>query len=124
MALDGACMYHSFSPFQRLQTAYRTWLDSAAGCSCVAGALRHAWARAVTLQWDKMRRSGSVPHLARWFDFVCKDPLLVSVAERHGPKKPSSRTEYRKEVAAAGMGGGGAPILAHGFSLLWQQRSV
>ena len=66
----------------------------------------------VTLQWDKMRRSGGVPHLARWFVLVCKDPLLVSVADSHGPKKPSSRTEYRKEVAAAGMGGGGAPLLS------------
>ena len=75
-------------------------------------AMSHALGAAVTLQWDKMRRSGSVPHLARWFEFVCKDPLLVSVAESHGPKKPSSRTEYRKEVAAAGMGGGGAPDLA------------
>jgi hypothetical protein len=59
-----------------------------------------------------MRRSGGLPHLARWFDLVSRDPLLVSVGTDYGPKKPASRTEYRKEVAAAGMGGGGAPVLA------------
>ena len=57
-----------------------------------------------------MRRSGGLPHLSRWFDLVSKDSLLASVAEQHGPRKPVSRVEYRKEVAAAGMGGGGAPL--------------
>ncbi len=65
---------------------------------------------AVTLQWDKMRRAGGLPHLARWFELVTGDPLLTRVAEAHGPKKPSSRVEFRKEQAAAGMGGGGTPL--------------
>ena len=56
-----------------------------------------------------MRRAGGLPHLARWFELVAGDPLLTRVAEAHGPKKPSSRVEFRKEQAAAGMGGGGAP---------------
>lgn len=63
--------------------------------------------RAVTLQWDKMRKTGSLPHLGRWFDLVSGEPQLRSVAEAHGPKKPTSRAEFRKELAAAGMGGGG-----------------
>lgn len=61
----------------------------------------------MTLQWDKLRRSGSLPHLGRWFELVSTEALLKEVADKHGPKKPSSRTEFRKEQAAAGMGGGG-----------------
>ncbi|EIE22615.1 glutamyl-tRNA synthetase, putative [Coccomyxa subellipsoidea C-169] len=60
----------------------------------------------VTLQWDKLRRSGSLPHLGRWFELVSTEALLKEVADKYGPKKPSSRTEFRKELAAAGMGGG------------------
>ncbi|BDA45805.1 Glutamate-tRNA ligase, cytoplasmic [Coccomyxa sp. Obi] len=60
----------------------------------------------VTLQWDKLRRSGTLPHLGRWFELVSTEALLKEVAEKHGPKKPSSRQEFRKELAAAGMGGG------------------
>lgn len=62
---------------------------------------------AVTLQWDKLRRSGALPHLGRWFELVSTEALLKEVAEKYGPKKPSSRQEFRKELAAAGMGGGG-----------------
>ena len=60
------------------------------------------------LQWEKLRKTGALPHLARWYDYVMTDPVLQSVAEQHGPKKPSTRKEYVKVVAAAGMGGGGA----------------
>lgn len=62
----------------------------------------------VTLQWDKLKRSGALPHLGRWFDLVSTEALVKEVAEKYGPKKPSSRQEFRKEKAAAGMGGGGA----------------
>lgn len=48
-----------------------------------------------------------MPHLGRWFELVSTEGLLKEVADKHGPKKPSSRTEFRKEQAAAGMGGGG-----------------
>ena len=65
------------------------------------------WSYAVTLQWDKLRRSGALPHLGRWFELVSTEALLKEVAEKYGPKKPSSRQEFRKELAAAGMGGGG-----------------
>ena len=61
------------------------------------------------LQWEKLRKTGALPHLARWYDYVMTDPVLNSVAERYGPKKPTTRKEYVKVVAAAGMGGGGAP---------------
>lgn len=61
------------------------------------------------LQWEKLRKTGALPHLARWYDFVMTDPVLKSVAEQHGPKKPTTRKEYVKVVAAAGMGGGGTP---------------
>lgn len=61
------------------------------------------------LQWEKLRKTGALPHLARWYDYVMTDPVLTSVAEQHGPKKPTTRKEYVKVVAAAGMGGGGAP---------------
>ena len=63
------------------------------------------------LQWEKLRKTGALPHLARWYDFVMTDPDLQSVAEQHGPKKPTTRKEYVKEVAAAGMGGGGKTLL-------------
>ncbi len=63
------------------------------------------------LQWEKLRKTGALPHLARWYDYVMTDPVLQSVAEQHGPKKPTTRKEYTKVVAAAGMGGGGAPHL-------------
>ena len=61
------------------------------------------------LQWEKLRKTGALPHLARWYDYVMTDPVLQSVAEQHGPKKPTTRKEYVKVVAAAGMGGGGMP---------------
>ena len=64
----------------------------------------------MTLQWDKLRRSGSLPHLGRWFELVSTEALLKEVADKYGPKKPSSRTEFRKELAAAGMGGGGETV--------------
>jgi len=73
----------------------------------------YAWLRlvciyaAVLLQFEKLRKIGALPHLARWYDFVLTDPVLQSVAEQYGPKKPTTRKEYVKEVAAAGMGGGG-----------------
>ncbi len=51
-----------------------------------------------------------MPHLGRWFDLVSTEALLKEVAERHGPKKPSSRQEFRKEKAADGMGGGGQQL--------------
>ncbi len=62
---------------------------------------------AVLLQFEKLRKIGALQHLARWYDFVLTDPVLQSVAEQYGPKKPTTRKEYVKEVAAAGMGGGG-----------------
>lgn len=64
-------------------------------------------AAANLLQWEKLRKTGALPHLARWYDYVMTDPALQSVAEQHGPRKPTTRKEYVKEVAAAGMGGGG-----------------
>ena len=69
------------------------------------------------LQWEKLRKTGALPHLARWYDFVMTDPDLQSVAEQHGPKKPTTRKEYVKEVAAAGMGGGGETLM-HNLCLL------
>ena len=62
------------------------------------------------LQWEKLRKTGALPHLARWYDYVMTDPDLQSVAVQHGPKKPTTRKEYVKEVAAAGMGGGGRTL--------------
>ena len=64
-------------------------------------------AAANLLQWEKLRKTGALPHLARWYDYIMTDPALQSIAEQHGPKKPTTRKEYVKEVAAAGMGGGG-----------------
>jgi hypothetical protein len=78
-------------------------------------------AAANLLQWEKLRKTGAMPHLARWYDYVMTDTALQSVAEQHGPKKPTTRKEYVKEVAAAGMGGGGeslAPSLSAVLS--WQ----
>ena len=60
------------------------------------------------MQWEKLKKSGAYPHLARWAAFLDAQPELADVAAAHGPKKPKSAAEYAKDLAAAGRGGGGA----------------
>lgn len=61
------------------------------------------------MQWEKLKKSGSYPHLARWAAFLDAQPELAEIATAHGPSKPKSAAEYAKDLAAAGRGGGGEP---------------
>jgi hypothetical protein len=36
----------------------------------------------VTLQWDKLKKSGNFPHIARWYDFCDAQPPLRQAAEK------------------------------------------
>ncbi len=65
--------------------------------------------RAGTLQWDKLRKAGTLAHLARWFDHVAAEPALAEVAERHGPKRPRPAAEAREAASASGRPARGAP---------------
>ena len=67
--------------------------------------------RTGTLQWDKLRKAGMLPHLARWFDHIAAVPALREAGERHGPKKPRTTAETREAAAASGRGGGGVRTL-------------
>jgi len=62
---------------------------------------------AANMQWEKLKKSGKYPHLARWAAFLDAQPELAEVAEAHGPYKPRAAAEYAKDLAAAGRGGGG-----------------
>ncbi|KAK9829157.1 hypothetical protein WJX72_004236 [[Myrmecia] bisecta] len=57
------------------------------------------------LQWDKLKRSGSHPHLARWTELVGGVPELAEVLEQHAPKRRRTAGEVNKD-AASGRGGG------------------
>ena len=59
------------------------------------------------MQWEKLKKSGAYPHLARWAAFLDAQPELADVAAAHGPYKPKAAAEYAKDLAAAGRGGGG-----------------
>jgi glutamyl-tRNA synthetase len=50
-------------------------------------------------QWEKMRKSGSHPHLARWFDFCCGMPALKLATEVHGWHRPGP-TAHSAEAGA------------------------
>ncbi|KAL3146233.1 hypothetical protein ABBQ32_002935 [Trebouxia sp. C0010 RCD-2024] len=56
-----------------------------------------------SLQWEKIRKSGKLPHLTRWYDFLSQTSPLKGLLERHAPKK-SAAAERVKEAAAAGKG--------------------
>jgi len=64
--------------------------------------------RAGTLQWDKLRKAGTLAHLARWFDHVAAEPALAEAAERHGPKRPRPAAEAREAASASGRPARGA----------------
>jgi len=64
-------------------------------------------APAANMQWEKLKKSGAYPHLARWAAFLDAQPELADVAAAHGPYKPKAAAEYAKDLAAAGRGGGG-----------------
>ncbi|GAB4821570.1 hypothetical protein N2152v2_008616 [Parachlorella kessleri] len=52
-----------------------------------------------TLQWDKLKKSGNFPHLARWYDFLGEVSALREAAEQYGVK--------RRSAAPAGGAAGG-----------------
>ncbi len=64
-----------------------------------------------TLQWDKLRKTGLLNNLARWFDFVGGVPAVKQTVERYDPR------QLRKNAVADGKGpstssrGGGAPCV-------------
>jgi hypothetical protein len=62
----------------------------------------------VTLQWDKLKKSGNFPHIARWYDFCDAQPPLRQAAEKYGRKR---RVEVMKEKADTGKGGGSECLL-------------
>lgn len=59
------------------------------------------------MQWDKLKKSGAFPHLARWAAYLDAQRALADVAESYGPKRLKVGAERVKELAAAGRGGGG-----------------
>ena len=52
---------------------------------------------AASLQWEKIRKSGKLPHLSRWYEFLAQTSPLKEVAEAHAPKKSAAA----ERVAAA-----------------------
>ena len=55
-----------------------------------------AWGQlASTLQWDRVRKGGALPHLERWYALCAEQPELAAVAAEFGP------------VRRGGGGGGG-----------------
>ena len=54
---------------------------------------------AASLQWEKIRKSGKLPHLTRWYEFLSQTSPLKELLEAHGPKK-SAAAERVKEATA------------------------
>ncbi|KAK9867379.1 hypothetical protein WJX84_011083 [Apatococcus fuscideae] len=61
-----------------------------------------------TTQWDKLKLSGSFPHLARWYDFLCSLPELQDVAEQYGPKRRKTTAGPAEAAKEAEKKGGKA----------------
>ena len=65
------------------------------------------------MQWEKLRKGGVLPHLARWYDYCSEVPALKAAAERYGAKRrPPPKAPATKEEAelAKAKGGGGAVV--------------
>ncbi|DBA68340.1 TPA: hypothetical protein ACH3X2_013650 [Trebouxia sp. C0005] len=52
-----------------------------------------------SLQWEKIRKSGKLPHLTRWYNFLSQTSPLKELLEANAPKK-SAAAERVKEAAA------------------------
>lgn len=52
-----------------------------------------------SLQWEKIRKSGKLPHLTRWYEFLSQTSPLKELLEAHAPKK-SAAAERVKEATA------------------------
>lgn len=64
------------------------------------------------MQWDKLGKTGKLPHLWRWFTFVSANPVLRSVEEEFlASSRRKAAADSQKEVAAGGRGGGGTLLL-------------
>ena len=71
---------------------------------------------AVTLQWDKLKKAGTYPHAARWYDSCCELPSLLPVVEQYGLKR-RTQVDMIKEKTAAGKGGGGVIPSCDSFAI-------
>ena len=77
---------------------------------------------AASLQWEKIRKSGKLPHLTRWFDFLSQTSPLKGLLEKHAPKK-SAAAERVKEAAAAAKGSTKGATGSLGYLLATSQLS-
>ena len=51
-----------------------------------------------SLQWEGLKKTGKLPHLARWYDHVGGIPILQQLAEQYYPKRNNAA---KKRVADA-----------------------
>ena len=51
-----------------------------------------------SLQWEGLKKTGKLPHLARWYDHMGGIPVLQQLAERYYPKRNNAA---KKRVADA-----------------------
>ncbi|PSC73885.1 glutamyl-tRNA synthetase [Micractinium conductrix] len=68
------------------------------------------WAQLqLTLQWDRLKKGGSLPHLARWYEFMSEVPELAAAAEDYGLKRrgaPAKHANTADAELAKAKGGG------------------
>ncbi|KAI7845298.1 hypothetical protein COHA_001141 [Chlorella ohadii] len=84
-AFESACA--SVNDFLSLRTFLVGYAPTMADIAC--------WAQLqLTLQWDRLRKGGALPHLARWYDFLADQPELAAAAEVHGLRRRGAPVKH------------------------------
>ncbi|PRW45405.1 glutamyl-tRNA synthetase isoform A [Chlorella sorokiniana] len=99
-AFESACA--SVNDFLSLRTFLVGYAPTMADIAC--------WAQLqLTLQWDRLRKGGALPHLSRWYDFLSEQPQLAAAAEAHGLRRRGApvkhATSHDAELAKKKGGG-------------------
>ncbi len=61
-----------------------------------------------SLQWEKIRKSGKLPHLTRWYDFLSQTSPLKELLEANAPKKLAAAERVKEAAANKGSSKGAA----------------
>ena len=72
---------------------------------------------AASLQWEKIRKSGKLPHLTRWYNFLCQTSPLKDVLEANAPKKSAAAERVKEAAANKGSSKGAAGTAPFSLSL-------